>query len=311
MKLSDLVKQRTELLARSNHSKILAEAEAMNSKLLDLNDQSINDLAEYVSRNIANTLAIAKNRIDSLVSDVNENIIALEANLLSKTANDFAVDLETDQKYRQLTIPDNVKDILVGRIRLYADWHYPGLEIGPRDGQFTAQLVGLDPLYVVDARIENIQSALSQFPIEYQNRVCKYLVDYSVPEKTLMQLPHTQFGFAFSWNLFNYVPFNDVKKYLTGVFALLRPGGTFLFGFNDASMVLGACQVEWSNMAYMTKEMLVTAAQRAGFEVAKSYGFDVKSQNLSWLEVKRPGTLTTIKAHQTLGIIKDFEQKKS
>lgn len=309
--LSELVKLRRALITQSDPSRIIDEVTSLSNNLLGLNTQPINELAEYITRNISNTTTLAKLKVDCIVEEIDTHIQAYEEHLLSKTSTDFLVDIETDRAHRQLTIPDDVREMLVGRIRLYSDWHYPGLEIGPRDGQFTAQLVGLDPLYVVDTRIENIEGALSQFPKEYQNRVRKYLVDYSIPGKTLLQLPIDQFGFVFSWNLFNYIPFNDVKKYMADVFRLLKPGGTFLFGYNDASTSVGVSQIEWNNMSYMTKEMVETEAKKLRYEITNSYGVDVKSKNLSWIEVKRPGSLTTIKAHQTLGIIKDFEQKKS
>ena len=207
-----------------------------------------------------------------------------------------------------IPLPPDLRALLLGRIQLYTDWHYPGLEIGPNEGEFTPHLVGCDPLYLVDVQHKYLDAVVAQFTPEYQARVRTYCIGNGVNEKGLSELPDDQFGFVFSWDNFNYLPFDEIRKYLVDVARVLRPGGTFLFSFNDGEMYNGARHVEWGGMSYVPKSLLVTLVESYGLEVAHSFGFDTDWHNISWLEVKKPGTLSTIKAHQTLGIVKDIEQ---
>jgi hypothetical protein len=56
-------------------------------------------------------------------------------------------------------------------------------------------------------------------------------------------------------------------------------------------------------MTYVPKSMLVPMAESLGFEVAKCFDFHPST---SWIELKKPGTLSTVKAHQALGEIKYY-----
>ena len=199
--------------------------------------------------------------------------------------------------------------MLLGRIQLYSDWHYPGLEIGPYDGEFTSHLVGCDPLYLVDVHRKYLEDTVEKFNPEYRARVRTYFIGDGAGnnEKGLSVLPNNQFGFIFSWDNFNYLPFDEIRKYLTDIVRILRPGGIFLFSFNDGEMYNGARHVEWNSKSYVPRSLLITLVESYGLEIVNSFGFDIDCHNISWLEVKKPGKLETVRAHQTLGIVKDIE----
>jgi len=213
-------------------------------------------------------------------------------------------DIDDDRNVKTIMLPESIKQVLIGRIQLRADWHYPGLEISPHDGEFTHHLVGCDPLYLVDVYQEYLDSVKSQFNEQYQARLRVYLTSIGSDTLYLAELPKNQFGTIFSWNAFNYLPMLVITQYLKEAFEILRPGGTFIFGYNDASMVNGAKHVEWGGMRYTTKGMMIRAAKDIGYEISYSYGEDEGWHNISWLEIKKPGELSTVKAHQTLGIVK-------
>jgi hypothetical protein len=123
----------------------------------------------------------------------------------------------------------------------------------------------------------------------------------------MTKLPHNQFGFIFCWNHFNYLPMPEIQKYLTDITTLLRPGGTCMFSFNDCETFHGAKHVEFGGVFYTTKTMIVKAVTDLGLEVTESFSFETAWHNMSWIEVKKPGELTTIKAHQTLGLVMDVK----
>jgi len=51
---------------------------------------------------------------------------------------------------------------------------------------------------------------------------------------------------------------------------------------------------------YLPQSILIPTCQSMGFEIVASCN---EEPNISWLEIKRPGVLHTVKAHQVLGKI--------
>ncbi len=204
------------------------------------------------------------------------------------------------RRVRVMYIPDNVRTEIESRIALRSNWKYPTLEIGCRDGEWTKHLIAGDPLYLTDVHQEFLDSAVKDYPIEYQRRTRPYLIknsDYSI-------LPQKQFGFVFSWNYFNYKTVDSIKHALKQIYNLLRPGGVVMFSYNNGDMPAGAAYAESYFMSYVPKSMLIPICQQAGFEVVVSKDFEPA---ISWVELQKPGELTTVKGHQALGIIKENE----
>jgi SAM-dependent methyltransferase len=203
------------------------------------------------------------------------------------------------RNHRRIHLRPEVEEMVKYRIQLYTGWQYPALEIGCRDGEWTQYLVAADPLYIMDKHQEFLDSANSKFPQEYQGRLRKYLNK----EYDFKELPQEQFGFIFSWGHFNYVSLDTITQVLKAVKTLLRPGGVFLFSYNDGDTPAGAGMAENFAQSYMPKSVIVPLCLSLGFDVVADSSF---STNISWLEIKRPGQLTTVKAHQVLGEIKHW-----
>jgi SAM-dependent methyltransferase len=175
------------------------------------------------------------------------------------------------------------------------------LEIGLHDHQWTERLVALDPLYLVEPNLNLIDDSIKQFTPEYQRRVRPY----HLRDINFRTLPQEQIGFAFSWNYLNYKSLDTVKQWLQEVFKVLRPGGVFMFSYNNADIPSGAGFAETFWMSYMPKSTLVPLCEMLGYEVIASYDFN---QSACWIELKKPGTLHTVKAHQALGELKPVEE---
>jgi predicted SAM-dependent methyltransferase len=113
-------------------------------------------------------------------------------------------------------------------------------------------------------------------------------------------LPKNQFGFIFAWNVVNFWPYEETRYVLEQCYDLLRPGGSMMFSFNNCDVVQGAEYAETGFKSYLTPKLLNTIFQELGF-VVKHYRST--SVNVHWVEIRKPGVLTTIKRHQTLGRI--------
>ena len=224
---------------------------------------------------------------------VDENIKYADATIRLKTA-------EYSRQYRQLKVSSETEAIVTARIGRGTAWHCPGLEIGPRDGEWTPKLVACDPLYLIDYDDECLDNTLSQFPAQYQAR----LRVYTNMGTNLHMLPHHQFGFIFSWNRFNYCSLIQIERHLKEIKLLLRPGGSCMFSYNNGERPHCA---EISDNQYMTlipKGYLVKALQDEGFVNIRTCD---KDSTVSWVEFNMPGKLESIRIGQTLGKI--FKQR--
>ena len=204
--------------------------------------------------------------------------------------------LDHVRSFRRINLAEDVEQVVKQRILLHTNWRYPALEIGCRDGEWTQYLVAADPLYIMDQFPEFLDSANSRFPVPYQNRLRKY----ALRNHDLGALPKNQFAFVFSWGHFNYVSLDTITQVLKQLTTVLRPGGVFMFSYNDGDTPAGAGMAENFAQTYIPKSLLIPTCLSMGYEIASEFFFE---PNVSWLEVRRPGELHTVKMHQAMGKI--------
>ena len=256
---------------------------------------------------LAKTTEVLHEVIDRLNAEIDGQCQTLfSANYT--TQMEMNADLIREQTWRILRLPDDAMKILLGRIQHHVDWHYPGMELGPMDGRFTDQLVACDPLYIADFHHEFIASTFSKYNEVYQQRLRGYKLRNDLSRNVFSDLPQNQMGFIFSWEVFNFLALETVGEYLTGLYNVLRPGGTLLFSFNDGDTFNGARNAEWGGSTFVPKRLLVPLCEKIGYEIYDSYNFQNDTQDISWLEIKKPGMKSTVKAHQVLGMVEKLDQ---
>jgi SAM-dependent methyltransferase len=310
MALHDLTKLKQALVNSLDVSK---EVDALNdlsnristiktiTNVTEENQQAIDGLALRY-KNISEDIAKSVEQTESIIAQINNQITTLAHKLF---ADSYILEVrprnaDRVREARSIKISEDTEQLLKQRIFLYTNWRYPALEIGCKDGEWTQFLVAADPLYIMDPFLEFIESTASKFPESYQNRLRKYpLVD-----NNLSMLPKNQFAFVFSWAHFNYVSLDSITYILKQIRELLRPGGVFLFSYNDGDTPAGAAMAEMFSQTYIPKTLLVPTCQSVGFEIVDHFHDGV---NISWIEIRKPGTLHTIKAHQVLGEIKRIQ----
>ena len=273
----------------------------------DPHKEKLLELAD-IYRSAVKLLKSSENTVDVINNQIDQEIIEKS---LQFFAPDYQKELEYNnpeniRKTRQLHMSDDVNSLMKSRLNQLIDWRYPVLEIGCRDGEWTHHLVAADPLYIVDVHQEFLDSTASVFNADYQRRLRKYLIqtvtnDDGIKEYQLPNLPKGQFNLVFSWNFFNYVTLDNIKKYLIQIHNILRPGGVFIFTFNNGDLTAGAAYAENYYMTYVPKSMLVPMCTELGFEVVNDQDINVAT---SWLEIRKPGELQTVKLVQSLGEIK-------
>jgi SAM-dependent methyltransferase len=237
------------------------------------------------------------------LDELDFKIIMLEDEYIKRDEKSFSVSRHHQEgldKTRVLMPDSSIESLVRARMGKLVSWQYPGLELRPGDGTWTKRLVACEPLYLADIDVRLMDPAVAQFNSAYQ----KKLRLYESSPGNVGALPLGQFGFVFSWGYFNFLPFALIRDYLRDVLRLLRPGGTFMFSYNNSELFPEAAhRVETSYMTHAPKRLLLFTARALGYDVTGEFDF---APDISWLELTRPGELTSCKSHPVLGqIIKE------
>ena len=201
---------------------------------------------------------------------------------------------------RRLAIDPESNIVLRARLKRYTDWRLPGMIIRPGRENFIEDLVPLDPLYLVDHNEELIAPAVTAFTPEYQRRLRTYTINDYRGFPAMLQLPNNQFGLIFAYNYFNYKPMNVIQHYLQEMFDKLRPGGVLLFTYNNCNKWHGVALAEKSFMSYVPGHRLRINAEFIGYEITHQYD---GQGDLSWIELKKPGEIESLRGGQSVAKI--------
>jgi SAM-dependent methyltransferase len=196
----------------------------------------------------------------------------------------------------------NTLDSATFQIRLnqYANWKYPALIIRPGLETFIENMVAYDPLYLVDLSHDYLAPAINRFNEQYQNRLRPYVVSEELDQDILAKIPNDQFGMCLVYNYFNFRPFEIFKKYLAEIYQKLKPGGILAFTFNDCDRPSAVMLVENYYCCYTPGYLVRELAVSMGYEIVYSWNDPGPT---TWLELKKPGELTSLKGGQTLAKI--------
>jgi len=206
---------------------------------------------------------------------------------------------------RRLKVDNDSNIILESKLRNLSDWRLPGMIFRPGLENHIEHMVPLDPLYVVDQHQELLNPSVRKFTPEYQNRLREYVINDRQPGLILEHLPNNQFGFVFAYNYFNFKPLEILNRYITELADKLRPGGTLLMTYNNCDRAHGVALAERAWMMYQPKRLILSHVERVGLELIESYD---GPGDLSWLEIRKPGNVETLRGGQTLAKIVAVEQ---
>ena len=306
MALYDLVTLRQQLMAQADTGPAVDQLLDLRNRVLSIKSATPMDAerSAYIDH-LADYYDQAIEFINSPDSGLSAELESINAEIQRITHELFYNNYGLEEKYNSadfirqhwfINVNADVELLIRQRILLHTDWKYPALEIGCQDGHWTQHLVAADPLYIIDRHRDFLDSTVSKFPEPYQRRMRQYhLVNHD-----MSMLPVGQMGFIFSWGYFNYVSMDTMKLYLQQVMTLLRPGGVFMFSYNDGDTPGGAGMAENLARSYMPKSFLLPMCQSLGFEIQAEAEH---GPAISWMEIRRPGELATIKAHQVMGEI--------
>ena len=257
-------------------------------------------------RHFSSTLVELISELDSMIKTAEKTQYAESTRLYNEEVARYGrLDEPTNKKVnqqildRRMPMTADVQQMISNRIKSYVDWKYPGLIIRPGVETFISDLVALDPLYLVDYSTELLQPALSTFPEEYQRRLRVYEQD-PCSTNVLDTLPDNQFGMCLAFNFFEFTPLEVVEQYLRNIFNKLRPGGILAMTFNDCDRAHCVALVEKNFCFYTPGNRVKAIAKSIGYRQMFSW---TDMGNLTWLELRKPGELESIRGGQTLAKI--------
>ncbi len=307
MIVSDLLRYRDDLKNKLNQLDLVSPLDQANLTLDQLLSTHTVDFSQDKILSVKNSInqfikeaAILKDQLASIEQDLDNTI----DNLVPRLHPNASVDFFHQYFKTDLIVDDTVNNTVQAKLHSNADWHYPALQLGcrPHSKILTSELVSNDPLYLCDFDSAYVDNVADQFNDIYSKRIRRYVIQ----NHDLSILPQNQFGFVFSWLWFNYTSMNSLYQYLDKVLNLLRPGGHFLFSYNNCDILDSCLLAERSGMSYMSKRKITEVCLNYGYEIVEFVDLPNNDREvpwISWAEIKKPGELTTVKLSQVMGAI--------
>jgi hypothetical protein len=309
MKLSDLVAYKTALDKLSTRS-AQREVELELGKISHLVSTQPIQLSNF------------QQQLDTQYNIINQHIDQFEIQL-NELKKSVKLQIELEEKYwfqesyrlydqemrndsaehilnRRPVLDDETENLLRVRVQNYVDWQHPGMVIQPGLEKFVEDMVGYDPLYLVAQQHNLLVPAFDRFPEEYQRRLRLYTVREELDNEVLEKIPNDQIGLCLVYNFFEFKPFEIVRKYLTEIYQKLKPGGTLIMTFNDCDRDKAVKLAEQHYACYTPGTMVQQFAATVGYNQIFSWN---NNGPTTWLELRKPGTLTSLRGGQTLAKI--------
>ena len=298
-KLSELVNFKTQLDLMSTNA--LRDTNNLElDKITHLFSlENYNNLLDQRKLDIQKSFDAFELELEKLKNIVKQEISVLEKPEFQKSyilyEGEFGNSAEYILNLRKHKIPN--PELFQARLSRYIDWQHSAMIIRPGIENFIDRMVALDPLYLVDLSHDYLAPALSKFNSQYQNRLRTYTVKEDLDQEILGQIPNDQFALCFAYNYFNFRPFEILKKYLDEIYQKLTPGGVLVMTFNDCDRASAVQLVENFYCCYTPGYLVRELAVSIGYEIEYSWNDPGPT---TWLELKKPGTMTSLKGGQTL-----------
>ena len=209
--------------------------------------------------------------------------------------------------FNDLLNNESFVELLVERISLYVNSKYSALHLAPGYGEIADSLVSCTPLYLMDDHADMLQAIRKWREPPFQRRLRYYIFD-DANNDPCHELPENHFSLIVAVNWFNFRTEDILKHTLKSMMKILRPGGVIIFTYNNCDYPKAIDKVDEMYYCYTTSTKVKDVCTQLGYEIIKSFnkGHDELDMGISWLEIKKPGTLNTIKTSETMAEIKNL-----
>lgn len=305
MKLSKLVNFRNELdklsvmpTYRSSNVEIDKVIHLIGSSTITSN---LADEFKSSQAKISDTFSAFEQQLNELKRKINQQIEEEERPYFQESYRLYDKEMiyETDEYIlnRQMFISAESREFINARMSRYSTWKHAGMIIRPAREDFIKNMVMFDPLYLIDQTHELLTPCIAEFPLDYQRRLRPYTINERVDQLILGCIPNEQFGICLAYNYFNFKPLEVFKQYLTEIYTKLKPGGTLAFTFNDCDRDKAVMLTEQHFACYTPGRLIKELANTIGYKLEFEWH---DNGPWTWLELRKPGELTSLRGGQTL-----------
>lgn len=280
---------------------------------LDIEKFDFDNLKENIhneSANIKQSLDVIESSLVEFKQNLTEFFDSVEQPYYEASKEIYANEAGNDAEYmldryayKQLIYEQETRDFFLNRVKLYTNWKWPALEIRPAQGDFTDALIGCDPLYLADTTPQMLKLVKDKWTGEFQRRVRYYTINETA-EMPLNTLPQNAIGVIVSVDFFNFRSVDVIERYIKSMFQTLRPGGTAVFTYNNCDHPIGVDNFEHGYYCYTPGRKIKQICEKYGFRVMASFDMD---NNVSWLEIQKPGRLSSLRGGQNLAKIETLK----
>jgi hypothetical protein len=312
-KISDLIRLKDKLILLreelNNHIGIPSTIHFIKSQEneLKIHDEGLIFLEQLIAK-----YNVLLNRENNIIKFIDDKTIAIQDRIDHESIKKFD-SLEYHEHLNENylgvinDIDEKIKEIIDNRISTYAQPNYNSLLINPLNKDIILPMVSSDLLYICKIHYNNHESSdeylktlINHFPEIYQKR----LRLYKITPYDFTPLPQHQMAFILCWNILEFRSMDRIKTYIRKAYDLLRPGGTFMFSFNNCELASSMNSAETKNKSPSTFKELLEYSEITGYKLTRVENYKINpdvDEYISWLEITKPGDLKTVKIRQVLG----------
>ena len=265
-----------------------------------------NDIVDRV-KNLCNDLALTRVAVESRIHElIKLKQVAYETEMFNKAPF-------ISQYFLKILSTPSIISQYKSLISMYTDFRHPALLVTPADGTLINDCVGFDPLYILSSNKFDRESIEKMFNEKFLNRLRIYDAPTMKvwPEhiKFMSVFPTAQFSMIVPFATMTTIPYSGVASFILEIKRLLRPGGVCVFAYVNietiTSMYTGGNNEAADEVGILFNHLLYddydNMLKNAGLKVLHHVTLDT----CSIVVAQNPGQLTTIKASQALGEIKE------
>jgi len=302
----DLKSRLAELAVDTSYITAIDEYILKLNTTLDMFPQQGGGYLKSIKRVCDDTVAAAR-QIHGPVIDVMDNmdslIRQLEPELYKQSFDAYVANLfhldEESVLSSKMNLTEEWRHDLEFRIKSFSHWKYAGLIIRPGLENFLPQVVDCDPMYLADQSTNLLLPIVTTFPELYRDRVRMVNATENLSgQPFLTAIPEAQIGFCFAFHFFNFKPMEIIEQYFKEIYVKLKPGGIFVFTFNNCSRPFCADLAERKLRTYTPYDHVIRILLASGFKLLNTIE---DHEELCWIECVKPGEFTSIRGGQVLG----------
>ena len=273
--------------------------------------ESLKDRMLHSQLKVLNNLEDMALDLNTFKEEINKHVKQIENPYYEKSKEIYKkrtlmspMDKLSQLKNKDLLFHEDTTKLLINAITIKISNQYACCQLAPGYGNITKHLVHGTPLYIVEEDNEASVVNTDFFNQIMTNRIAWYEMN-DADEEILAVLPQEQIGCFVVIDYFNFKSEDIIEKYLKSIYNCLRPGGTVIFTFNNCDYPNAIDKVDEMYYCYTTGTQMKKICSSIGFEIQKltAIGYDELDNGISWLEIKKPGELNTIRSAQGLASI--------